>query len=91
MGVITWDILLALLTIMGAVVAVVVWVHSRLEAQRRSLEAHRLYAAENYVTKAGMSEGLKRIETALERIEQRIDGLYQGPAPRPQASRSPGR
>ena len=91
MGVITWDVLLALLTICAAVVAVVVWLHARHEALRRSLEAHRLYAAETYVTKAGMSEGLQRIETALERIEHRIDGLFQGPTPRPPGSRSPGR
>lgn len=90
-GAITWDVLASIFMICGAVVAVVVWVHGRLEALRRSIEAHRLFAAETYVTKAGMSEGLERIETALQRIEQRIDGLYQGPQVRSSTSRTPGR
>lgn len=72
----------ALLAIWGTAWGIIRWVlgqmarrDKEIEALRRSLEAHKLYAAENYVTGAEVSRALGKVETAIENLTSRLDAL----------------
>ena len=54
---------------------------------RRTIEAHKLYAAEHFATEEGMSKALEPVLKAIERLADRldqllVDGLPSRPAPR---------
>lgn len=78
----------ALLAIWGTAFGIIRWQISQLalrdtaiEDLRRSLEGHKLYAAENYVTGAEVSRALGKVETAIENLTSRLDALLM-PRPR---------
>jgi len=45
------------------------------ELLRRSLEAHKLYAAETFATKEGLTEAFDRVHDDLDKISDRLDSL----------------
>ena len=90
---ITWEFVVAVLTILGAVSAVwwlVADARAALEEIRKNtddLAAYRTHVAEQYVTKSGMAEQTAQIMSAingvsgkLDHLSGRIDALY---APKP--------
>lgn len=71
-----------LATLWGAVWGVVRWVLSQfagrdktIEDLRKSLEAHKLYAAEHFATSAGLERSLGKVEQVIERLASRLDDL----------------
>lgn len=49
----------------------------------KDLAAHKIYAAETFSTKAGLTEALNRVHDALDKLADRIDLLIdQGRVPR---------
>lgn len=44
---------------------------------RRSLEAHKLYAAENFATKGGLTQAVNRVDDAVKRLTDRIDRYFE--------------
>ena len=55
---------------------------------RRSIEAHKLYAAEHFATEEGVSKALDPVLKAIERLTDRLDRLLAEP-PRPTNNRTP--
>lgn len=74
-GAVTWEVVGAIFAIASAVVTIVIWVMREFSSVRRSIEAHKLYAAEHYATKDGMTNGLKRVEDELHRMNGRMDAM----------------
>lgn len=74
-GAVTLEVVGAMFTIASAVVAIVIWVMREFASVRRSIEGHKLYAAEHYATKGGMTDGLHRVEQELHRMNGRMDAM----------------
>lgn len=74
-GAVTWDMVGAIFLIASAVVGIVIWVTREFASVRRSIEAHKLYAAEHYATKDGVTNGLHRVEAELHRMNGRMDSM----------------
>lgn len=49
----------------------------RADEAAKGLADHKLFAAENFVTKAGMTEAVNRINEAINRLTDRIDVLIR--------------
>lgn len=43
---------------------------------RRALEAHKLYAAENFATTHELANALGRVEASIERLADRLDKIF---------------
>ncbi|HWJ89114.1 MAG TPA: hypothetical protein VNS12_13685 [Pelagibacterium sp.] len=89
---ITWEVVSAVLVLLGAVSGVWWRVEGMIRRNTDDLAAHRLHIAEVYVTKAGMTEQTAQIMAAingvsgkLDHLTGRIDALYK-----PAARRSGG-
>jgi len=89
---ITWEVVSAVLVLLGAVSGVWWRVAGMIRRNTDDLAAHRLHIAEVYVTKAGMTEQTAQIMAAingvsgkLDHLTGRIDALYK-----PAARRSGG-
>ena len=50
---------------------------------RRSLEAHKLYAAENFATEDGVTHAVNRVDDAVKRLTDRMDRYFEKPASTP--------
>ena len=44
---------------------------------RRSLEAHKLYAAENFATEGGLTQAVNRVDDAVKRLTDRMDRYFE--------------
>lgn len=44
---------------------------------RRSLEAHKLYAAENFATEGGLTQTVSRVDDAVKRLTDRMDRYFE--------------
>lgn len=53
--------------------------HIAEEELRRSIEGHKLYAAENYATQEGLEKAIEPILRAIERLGDRLDRVLSDP------------
>ena len=44
---------------------------------RRSIEAHKLYAAENFATEGGLTQAVNRVDDAVKRLTDRMDRYFE--------------
>ncbi len=44
---------------------------------RRSIEAHKLYAAETFATEGGLTQAVNRVDDAVKRLTDRIDRYFE--------------
>lgn len=84
---ITWEIVSAMLVVLGALSGVWWRVEGMIRKNTDDLAAYRTHVAESYVTKSGMAEQTAQIMSAingvsgkLDHLTGRIDALY---APKP--------
>lgn len=76
------SLMTALLAVGGSAFGIIKWVLAELgkrdratEELRRSLEAHKLYAAEHFATTGELATALGKVEAAIERLSLRLDEL----------------
>lgn len=58
------------------------------EELRRSIEAHKLFAAEHFATEDGVAKALEPVLRAIERLGDRLDQLIAGNTPSRPSPRS---
>jgi hypothetical protein len=44
---------------------------------RRSFEAHKLHAAENFATEGGLTQAVNRVDDAVKRLTDRMDRYFE--------------
>jgi hypothetical protein len=57
------------------VVPIVLWVNARFGSLWRAHDAHRLYAAETYATKASVNDGFNRLEGKIDKVDTKLDQI----------------
>lgn len=88
-GAITWEQVAGLISIVGAVAAVWWFLQRQITDGVRALDAHKLHAAETYVTKSGMREikdeilgAVGGIRDDVRHLATRIDNMHESNRPR---------
>lgn len=72
---ITWEVISAVIVVFGVVSGVWWRVEGMIRKNTDDLADHKLEVAQNYVTKAGMSEQTAQIMKAIESVGSKVDHL----------------
>jgi len=80
-GNITWEMIIGLIAIGGAIAGVWRQVSGGISKVANDLQAHKLYAAETLATKDGVSQHYDMVAKSIadigDRVEKRLDGMNE--------------
>lgn len=89
-GPITWEAVAFLVGLIVPVAGAIIWFSRRINQVKESLDAHKLYAAETFATKEGMTTALRDVKDSVDRLTERLDRWFDAEPPFQFRRRPPG-
>lgn len=75
--VLTVELVAMIFAPVGVAVGIVIWFMRQIAKLQASISAHKLYAAEHYATKTGLTDSLNRVHDSIDNLTGRIDELLR--------------
>ena len=83
-GAVTWEVIGVIAVVLAGAGSIVGWVLNRFSLRDKKIDKikdelseHKLYAAEHYATKTGLTVSLNRVHDSFDNLTGRIDELLR--------------